>query len=238
VPIYLYCLLPADAEPLLEGVLGVDDAAVRIASGDAVRAVVSEVSDARVAISAERARAHDRVVRAAMEACTPLPARFGQTFADESAMRVALAPKAAAITDALARVAGCVEMTLRLRSDAWRSAVARVPDERDERAGARYLGALAAQRRVERDMHDAGAVLRDRIRDSVGELVRGERWEAAAGSGSATVSHLVPREGVSSYRDAVRAAAEQLAGVEAMLSGPWAPYAFARLDEEPRDGER
>jgi len=62
------------------------------------------------------------------------------------------------------------------------------------------------------------------IRAAVGRFVKDERVEKRADV--VTVNHLVPRTAVTRYRAAVtRAAGEN--HLRLMVSGPWAPYAFA-----------
>jgi hypothetical protein len=65
------------------------------------------------------------------------------------------------------------------------------------------------------------------IRQAVARWVRDERVEHHAGV--TTVYHLIPRSSVAGYRDAVQAAAPA-AGLRAIVSGPWPPYAFASPD--------
>ncbi|MDQ6827556.1 MAG: GvpL/GvpF family gas vesicle protein, partial [Gemmatimonadota bacterium] len=81
MPTYLYCLVDPDAELALDDLVGIDGGAVRLLRTPPVAALVSDVGEGGVAPTAERARIHDAVVRRAMAATTPLPARFGQLFA-------------------------------------------------------------------------------------------------------------------------------------------------------------
>ena len=78
---YLYCIRnePRGVPPTLPGIDGLP---VRAIYATGLTAWVSDVGDVPVAPTVERMRAHDAVCSTAMEAGeTPLPVRFGQTFA-------------------------------------------------------------------------------------------------------------------------------------------------------------
>jgi hypothetical protein len=62
---------------------------------------------------------------------------------------------------------------------------------------------------------------------AVESLVRAESFSGAtAGSSLATLSHLVPRESIDAYRNALLALRREDAALAFMVSGPWAPYSF------------
>jgi hypothetical protein len=64
----------------------------------------------------------------------------------------------------------------------------------------------------------------DSLRPSIATWIVEERVERRGGF--ASVYHLVPRKAADAYRAALeQAAAEQ--GIRLIVSGPWAPYAFA-----------
>ena len=62
------------------------------------------------------------------------------------------------------------------------------------------------------------------IRAAVRQFVKNERVEKR--SGVVTVNHLIPRAAAKRYVTAVQRAAHDH-NVRLMVSGPWAPYAFA-----------
>ena len=95
---HLYCVLPQDERiELPDGLSGVAGARVRAIPVDGVVAWVSDV-ERDVPVSVEGVRAHDAVVEAALEmGSTPVPARFGQRFADDAACRDALSSRAASV---------------------------------------------------------------------------------------------------------------------------------------------
>jgi hypothetical protein len=179
--------------------------------------------------SPERAKEHDRVVRAALDSETPLPARFGQVVSGEDELRAALAERRSALETALESVAGAVEMTVRILVPAPE----RVPideaavDPGEARSGRRYLERVAAVQRTERNVLAKAGLLRDRVNSAVGELVRAQSFAGAVtGSSLATLSHLVPREGIDAYRRALQRLRDGDPALTIMVSGPWAPYSF------------
>ena len=84
MPTYLYCLRSEMVEPP-DGLTGVDGSAVRALEGVSLSAWVSDVAE-KVTATVERVKAHDAVCAAALDSGeTPLPIRFGQSFADDAA---------------------------------------------------------------------------------------------------------------------------------------------------------
>ena len=226
--IYLYCVLRATREPPA-GLLGIDRSPVRAVDLGVLGAWVSDIVTTPVVPSPARAQSHDRVVRAAMETETPLPARFGQVVASEKELRVALSERREALESALRRVEGAIEMTVRMlvpasTNDAATGGVGGAAEGK----GREYLERLAAVQREERNVLAKVAIVRDRVSLAVEGLVRAESFSgAAAGSSLATVSHLVPRENVDAYRSALLALRSDDPALAIMVSGPWAPYSFS-----------
>jgi Gas vesicle synthesis protein GvpL/GvpF len=224
--IYLYCLLRATREPPAQ-LAGIDGAAVRaVALGD-LGAWVSDTAESSVAVTTERATAHDRVVRAALEGETPLPARFGQIVPDEEALAHAVHVRREQLVSALDRVAGAVEMTVRLlvRAGAGGSAHREITSARGT-SGRDYLEQVAAAQREERNVLAEMEIARDRVRSVVRGLVRAESFHATPGSSMATLSHLVSREHIDKYRGALLVLRNEEPTLGIMVSGPWAPYSF------------
>ncbi len=226
--IYLYCILRATREPPLN-LLGIDGTPVRGVDLDGLGAWVSEMASMTVVPSPERAKEHDRVVRAALEDETPLPARFGQVVASEDELRAILSERRSILESALDRVAGAVEMTVRMLVPAPRRAPldTSVAGATGAASGRRYLERVAAVQREERNLLATAGILRDRVASAVGDLVRAQSFAGAvAGSSLATLSHLVPRERIEAYRRALQTLREQDPALTIMVSGPWAPYSF------------
>jgi hypothetical protein len=115
--LYVYCLgdgLSADSFGDLRGVGG---APVRVLATGGLAAVVSEFEGEAAEVSAGNVRAHNRVNARVLARVTPLPFRFG-TLAGAAALSEYVAANEGALLDALARVRGCVEMSVKVRWDA------------------------------------------------------------------------------------------------------------------------
>ncbi|HJU89232.1 MAG TPA: GvpL/GvpF family gas vesicle protein [Gemmatimonadaceae bacterium] len=238
MPTYLYCLTRDDADPP-SALRGIDGAPVRVVDERGVRAWVSDVGTPP-AVTAERARAHDAVIREALRISTPLPARFGQVLADDASMRQELVQRVARIASELQRVRGMVEMTVRVALG--ESSVSKSLSIKDL-SGREYLERLSEQQQNDLRRRQRAEFLQRRVADAVANVVREEVVSTASGSGESAmlvISHLVAREHVTRYRDAVREVVRAIGEEEAstdqaplaiplMISGPWAPYSFVEL---------
>jgi hypothetical protein len=224
--IYLYCLLRAIREPPAQ-LRGIDGAAVRAVPLGRLAAWVSDTVESSVAVTTERATAHDTVVRAALKMETPLPARFGQIVGDEEALAQAVQARRDQLEKALDRVAGAVEMTVRLLVPGGAGGVSsRSRTSGRGTSGRDYLEQVAAAQREERNVLAEMEIARERVRSVVRGLVRAESFHATAGSSMATLSHLVSREHIDKYRSALLVLRNEEPTLAIMVSGPWAPYSF------------
>jgi hypothetical protein len=159
-----------------------------------------------------------------------LPARFATTVVDRDELTFILTSRSAALRRRLRSVRARCQMTIRL-----------VPDSEsgDDSLGSRSANAGRTRLRVGNGATQGTQYLRERmatavrgraistfepIRAAVGRFVKDERVEKRADV--VTVNHLVPRTAVTRYRAAVTRAADEN-HVRLMVSGPWAPYAFA-----------
>lgn len=252
MPTHLYCLLAADAAeqpPLadVQGVLGLAATRVRrLRVGDkpGIDAWVSTIEEAPSTGGAEtaaRALAHNAVIDAALATGrTPVPARFGQRFADDADCIADIARRAPTLLALLQRVAGCVEMGVVLaedRSTAARPEVpneSRVPRSSEPHAGRRYLEALRVRAHSDDRARAQAEAALERASSVVRPLVR-EESRARGAQGSWSASHLVPRDAVSGYREAIR----QLGHVgefRLIVSGPRGPYSFVSEASAARKG--
>lgn len=240
--LYLYCV----ADPTLEppaGLRGLAGAPVYSVQALDTVAWASDLPEDAGPATPELARAHDLVVRAALAIETPLPARFGQTFADERALRRSLDERSAGLTRALARVRGAVEMTLRILLEepmlgTWE--VLPAPSvmtagtsgatgaDQGEGSGRAYMHWLRDRQRASATAIARADFLQARVARAVPELVReAEVSPPAPTARSLRIAHLVGRDDIERYRVAVRAMAALEPPIRLMVSGPWAPYSFA-----------
>jgi hypothetical protein len=243
--LYVYCLGDDLPESAFGGLAGVGGARVEVlALGSGLAAVVSEAGDGGAAVNEENLLAHNRVNAAALAVSTPLPCRFGTRAAPERLAEY-VAGRAPALASALARVRGCVEMSVKLMGKA--EGTRRKAKEGDEggvvetAAGAgtafllqkrrEMLGAEGARRGAE----EAAAWLAS----GVGGLAR---ETAARLSPSEAIfvraAHLVERGRVAEYRERLRALAAGRADLRLLVSGPWPPYSFSDIQQQAAGGRR
>jgi hypothetical protein len=130
-----------------------------------------------------------------------LPVRFGERFAGEEELAAAIAPRLKALEHRLSHVAGCVEVGVRI-----------VPtdDAQVTAGGAGYMAARLREQLAVEEIHEALAA---EARDSV-------RTNRDAG-------YLVERDGVDGFSLSVARLLESHPALDAVCTGPWAPYSFA-----------
>ena len=152
-----------------------------------------------------------------------LPARFGTTAHSDEELAIVVRARQRSLAELLANVRSRAQMTIRVVGRAAPRKAAGRPHARGagpavgrSNAGTDYLRRRAAQAR------DVSGF--DPIRGAVERWVRDERVEHH--QKVATVYHLIPRGSIATYRAALERAATT-AGTRLMVSGPWAPYAFA-----------
>ncbi|HEX2224578.1 MAG TPA: GvpL/GvpF family gas vesicle protein [Thermoanaerobaculia bacterium] len=253
--LYVYALVDAEPAGALE--TGLAGEALRAVRCGAVWAVAGEMT-APPRVDAASLQAHDGVVRRLAEAADALlPTRFGTQVADEAALAEALAPRAAALAEALEKVRGCVQMTLRVFGTEAapsptlpRSAGEGAPatETRDTDVSGRAEDALSrasARGRVgegafgpgtryleaRRREHERLASLPEiePLRPALRPYLRAERVERrAAGLLLGSAFHLVPRPSLADYNAVLEATGGELpGGFRLSWSGPWPPYAFS-----------
>lgn len=164
-------------------------------------------------------RGHGAAVERLAGACEAfLPARFGTLFEDQATLAAAVLPMQGQIERALAEVRGCQQMTLRIYGQATPP-----PAAEEGMSGSAYL----ASRRV----HGRPAALRpllDELAQELGDVVRGERVEAATSPPLlGSIYHLVPRGLAGRYLVRLACLEGRDAELHWTASGPWAAYAFA-----------
>jgi hypothetical protein len=148
-----------------------------------------------------------------------LPVRFGTVVSGRSQLRRVVQARQEELSQALERVKGRVQMTVRVPIDEPRAAASGSAVR-----GASYLRARAALERQR-----ARNPLVRAIQRAAKPFVRASRVEWRAGPPAlVSVHHLVARSRIEQYRDAV-GQAMQARRAEGAVSGPWAPFAFAEV---------
>jgi hypothetical protein len=242
---YVYAVTDAGAsEP--DVAAGVDGAPVRRIVAGRLAAVVSSVDAVRFSEESLRrsledlqwleatARAHHAVVDAVARAGPVAPVRLATVYLDDDRVRGMLADRAAAFAAALDRIRGRVEWGVKgfavpsatpaelepaPGAGPGASYLARRLAERN-RAARGHEEALAAAEAVHREL--AAAALASRRYPPQDPRLTGRREEMVLNA-----AYLVEADG------ALRRVVEQHTGgaVRLELTGPWAPYSFATLEE-------
>jgi hypothetical protein len=220
-PLLAYCIRGADAAPLEPGVTGVEGVALLQVEVGGLAIVLSEERSGPVTVA--RIRAHDAVVRAAMAGGTPLPLRYGTRLRDENEARMLLGSRAAEFAGSLERVAGRVEMGVRVLWREPRALAARPAPA--PRSGREYLEARRAEMRADEESQLEASSLLDRLEGYFPGIPAVRRVGGGAGV-VGSVAHLVQGSAVIPYRSLVRTARAELAEADLFLTGPWAPYSF------------
>jgi Gas vesicle synthesis protein GvpL/GvpF len=228
--IYLYAV--GDAREPPAHLTGLDDAPVHAISSGGVTAFASEHADLELAAKASALWKHENVVEKLMDEATVLPMRFGSKLPDVAAVRAMLVERGAELSTALERVRGAVELGLRVLGERAadgsppRATVATSASTARPGPGTTYL-----LQRLERSQEVETLV--ERVHEPLAALARASRRRRLDGSRFLlTGAYLVERDLVETFRSRV----EELDAenpVSIVCTGPWPPYGFSSLDEEP-----
>ncbi|MEO7082835.1 MAG: GvpL/GvpF family gas vesicle protein [Gemmatimonadaceae bacterium] len=236
---HLYCVLPdAATGEIPPGLSGVEGARVRAIPLDHLVAWVSDVPR-DVPVSVDGVRAHDAVVEAALETgSTPVPARFGQRFDDDLACQLALTSRAASVESLVTGVQGLVEMTILIAPSTKRMlrdlepVLPEMVDTGAPGSGRKYLETLRAREAATGTIGLATEELADRIAGATSEFVRRTTvHKTGTPLPLRTISHLVAREDLEDYREAI-GAVDGGSEFRFLVIGPRAPYSFCALKSD------
>lgn len=228
----IYAILPAAEaiEPLGDGLDGQAVCAVR--RGD-LAAVYSQVTDARIIPTAERALAYAEVVGRLHQQCPLLPMRYGASADGPDEVAGLLDRHHEELSQALRRVDGCVEMGVRIMTQppapqpAPQPAASGAAPADEAPAGARqYL----MRRKALYEQHDAGQKQAQELLDlasgRLGDMCVDTRVTVScAGAAAVSLAFLLPRERIAEFRlaiDCFKASRPE----PVFISGPWPPYSF------------
>jgi Gas vesicle synthesis protein GvpL/GvpF len=206
---------------------GLAEEPLRLVGGGTVRAIAGEPPQPPRPDPGSL-RAHDAVVRRLAGAAPALlPARFGQRLPDEASLIGWLAVHARELSAALDRVAGCVQMTLRIFSGPAGPEAMQTGEPPPAAPGGPGASYLEQRRRELRWISSLPEIAP--LRDALRPLLRHERIERAPASGRlhATAYDLIAAGAVREYSRIVHECSPRLAGWRIKASGPWPPYAFA-----------
>lgn len=207
--VYVYGL----SEPGLPATLRVLGHRLRVLSMGRVDAIVAQPAAAVEPTPEALREQHAIVARMAARSRALLPARFGSAI-DESTLRGIVADRERSIIQALARVRGRQQMTIRV----FGTPDATVPEVNRTTTGTAFLkGRQALARHVPPEVAE--------IRAALGPLVTAEVVEPGRAGLRVTLFHLVPTGRVAAYKK--RAAALRVPPHQLTVTGPWPAFAFA-----------
>ncbi|HKT83216.1 MAG TPA: GvpL/GvpF family gas vesicle protein [Solirubrobacterales bacterium] len=211
--LYIYAIADSPATPTGTGLHG---APLRRIRSGRLAALISEHPRAPEP-DEEVLWAHEQVVEELMSSGTVLPLRFGSSVERGEDLMTMLAERREEFMDALERVRGAVELSVRAELPVMPSAEAPLPRPR---SGTAYLMERAEQERRERSavelVHRPLAAL---ARDSVAPaLTHGVHQFKAA--------YLVDAGRVEDFGSRVGELNADLEGTRVTCTGPWPPYSF------------
>ena len=243
---YLYAIV-AGGEPRSYASLGIDGSDVYTISEGCVAAVVSGLAAAKVRPQRANLAAHQAVLKCLMAGTTPLPMAFGTVATSPEAIRKILVRNRRAFEEQLQRVAGKVEMGLRVAWDVpnifeyFVNTHAELRLARDHLVGARHeftqeekieLGRMF-DRLLNDDREDHTRKVELVLAPVCAEFKANQcRHEHEV----MNLACLVRREAQEEFSAGVFAAAKRFDNNFAFdYSGPWAPHNFVdlELDLEP-----
>jgi len=214
--------------------LGPDGAAVAVVPDDDLAAAVSRAPADGLPPTLPRVRAYPRVIADLHAVSTVLPFRYGCFLGGRDEVQALLETRREAFQSALERVSGCAEMGVRLLLPEQEAKAAPTPPPAQDRSsGKAYL--LSRRRhydRMDRGEERAHAAL-ERLRETFADDCVAFAEEETGGGvrGLASASFLVRRTEVDRFRATFKRY-QAAARMPALLSGPWPPYSFARLEPE------
>lgn len=164
-------------------------------------------------------REHDAITRAVHDAAPSLPSRFGDVFADERALALALREREEQLATELERIGDRVELVVTLR---WRG-----PRPAQRRSGAAsgraYLEARAVRERERRDAEQLVARLVEQL--PIERAFIRQRICPRDGV-AAIVAILSTRDEVSTTRQHISSFAERSTEIVMDVHGPLPPFSF------------
>lgn len=258
---YVYCVVPAAAPPSLEGLPGVDPAfGVGAVTHRGLAAFASRVGlDQFGAEALERnledlgwvertARAHDAVLARALSAEAVVPLRLCTIFDDERHVSEMLEREREALLDALGRLRGRAEWSVKVLADPQRLDAAvrgrgRAPAQAtsDETPGRAYFARRRADRQVDEDSRAVAAAavaeVHGRLQaEAVATTLLPPQHPALSGRSGAMLlngAYLVDRARTESFAAAAAELDERHreTGLSIEVRGPWAPYNFVTAED-------
>jgi hypothetical protein len=213
VAVYVYAICRAQASA--PAVAGLGGQPLRVVRSGRLGALVGDCPSVPGPRDEDELWRHESAVEALMERSDVLPARFGTLMESDAAVRALLERRACEFDEALGRVAGAHELSVRV-----------MPQEDGQRApgGTGYLAARADHHRRAETL---GRMLEQRLRP----FSRGCHVRIPALSGTPVAgAFLVEREMTAPFLAEAELLEAELEPAALTLTGPWPPYSFVNAD--------
>lgn len=252
--VYVYAVLPAGSASVPSGLVGLDGRGeVTVCEHDGLAAVVSAVdldefgeeqlrdNLVRPEWLEERARGHQRVLAAFVDAPALLPLRFGAIFHGGEQVRAMLAENAETFARTLERLRGTREWAVKgfVDHEVLMSDLAGPDDATDEPRGEGH--AYFARKQREADAQERAHAAVEELAREVHETLATYAAQASllAVRGDArplalNAAYLVEREKETAFLRVVERVAQEreARGLRVEVTGPWPPYSFAGGSED------
>ena len=249
---YAYAVARSFDPALLEGVRGVDDAEVHVVPCREIVAVVSSVrleefDETALRAKLERlpwleatARAHHVVVDSVAAHSVTLPLRLATVYRGDVRVAEILRQGYRRFRTALDRLAGRLELGVKVYSDPQATATA--PPPSTSSPGRDYLRRRRAEHRARDDAWRHAAAAATQVDTALAKLAVDSRYRSpqspqlsgARGENVLNVAYLVDADRAEELAAQAGRLEAEAPGVRVEVTGPWAPYSFALPDgEEP-----
>jgi hypothetical protein len=212
---------------LLEGVQGVNGAAVlSYPSGD-FAVIVSEYDRTEAKLEEKHVLEHARVVSVCFRTGTVLPFRFGTVFDSDDALRQAVRANRRTFGQSVAKLRGKSEMHLKVlvKGGSLRNAIAEV--QLPDTVGGDYLIKLREKASQDRERQTKARALSVQVHKMFNPLEEEISCKRVSSDGMLIdIAHLIDSKSIEKYQNRYSSAAKQLKNCELVISGPWPPYHF------------
>jgi len=212
---------------LLEGIQGVNGAAVlSYPSGD-FAVIVSEYDRSEAKLEEKHVLEHARVVSVCFRTGTVLPFRFGTIFDSDDALRQAVRTNRRTFGQSVEKLRGKAEMHLKVlvKGDSLRRVLAEV--QLPDTVGGDYLMKLKEKASQDRERQTKARALSVQVHKMFNPLEEEISCKRVSSDGMLIdIAHLIDSKSIEKYQNRYSTAARQLKNCEVVLSGPWPPYHF------------
>jgi gas vesicle protein GvpL/GvpF len=148
-----------------------------------------------------------------MKTCDLLPVRYGMQVEDEPTAARVLARRRAELLEALDRVRGAVELSVRVAGESSKA------DSVAPASGAEYLRAKARAAAHEDQ-------IADRVHKPLERMARAARRRPRRRCELLCAAYLVDREAVAQFGERVAQLQREHPDLKVLCTGPWPPYSF------------